>query len=395
MTKKYYLLTTTEGCATNLSENEQYRGYYNHLGYEAAASLDAADLILINTCAYTKAMEDKSVSTVAALKAKYPDKEILVAGCMPKILRSKTELFAANVKEAPALSLAAHSENIQFDPSQFHGLSKAHQLFFLIRRAQAGIESLLGKKFQPLSNLLETGIVNESYSLMTVSTGCMGKCSYCAIKQAKGSLRSKPLNVILAELDAELLSGKRKFWFLADDLGCWGQDLGLALPDLLEHTLARKENFSLVLNYIDPRYLHLYAETLIPLMSDPRVKCVNIPIQSGSPTILAKMNREYDSLEIVRIISKIKKNNPSLVVKTNLMVGFPGEAMLDFLRTIPFAFKFDMIWVNVFSPRPNTPAAKMDGQIPSLLKSARSLVLQLAAFLRHAALFFKSFLNPV
>lgn len=395
MTKKYYLLTTTEGCATNLYENEQYRSHYSRLGYEAAASMDAADLILINTCAYTKAMEDKSVSTVAARKAKYSDKEILVAGCLPKILRSKTELFAANVKEAPALSLVAQSEHIQFDQNQFHGLSKAHQLFFLMRRAQTGIESLLGKKFQPLSNLLETGIVNESYSLLTVSTGCLGKCSYCAIKLAKGSLRSKPLNVILAELDAELLSGKRKFWFLGDDLGCWGQDLGLALPDLLQQTLARPENFSLVLNYIDPRFLHLYAATLIPLLSDPRVKCVNIPIQSGSPTILARMNREYNPLEIVQIISTIKKNNPGLVVKTNLMVGFPGEAMLDFLRTIPFVFKFDMIWVNVFSPRANTPAEKFDEQIPSLVKSVRSFVLQLAALLRHATLFFKSFLNPV
>src|SRR4051812_25784125 len=92
--KKYYLLSTTEGCATNLLENAGHRDHYNQMGYTPASSSDDADVILINTCAYNKAMEDRTTDTISEYQKKYPGKEIIVAGCFPKINPKKAKSFS-------------------------------------------------------------------------------------------------------------------------------------------------------------------------------------------------------------------------------------------------------------------------------------------------------------
>lgn len=392
-TKKFFVMSTTEGCATNLLENSAYRSQYEKQGMVQASHVEDSDVILINTCAYNQEMENRATQTIEKYRAQYPGKEIVLAGCFPKInpKKTRTDFAGLEVKSFPKDFTFSQSHN--FDRQDFESLSAKHRLVLLLRPLYFRFEKFLGRKFAPLHNVFKSVIVNEEFFLITVSTGCLGKCTFCAIKRAKGSLRSRPLETLMSEFDAGLAMGKKKFWLLGDDIGCWGQDIGSSLVDLLKAFTGRKESFELVINYVDPQFLVRYSEEISEVLTDPRIIGLNLPIQSASNKILKDMARMYDRESVYKALDLVKSRNPGLAVKTNLIVGFPGETWKDFFQSVASVFKFDAILALKFTPRPQTPAAEYSNQISEGSKVFRMAVMNSAILVRHGLVVLSSFFN--
>jgi threonylcarbamoyladenosine tRNA methylthiotransferase MtaB len=378
---KFYIVTTTEGCATNLLENADWRTYYKSLGYKVSANLESADLIIINTCAYNQEMEDCASKHIRNLQARYPKKKFVVTGCYPKINPQRlSSIYQGKILDRNA-SPIPHANF--FEAQDFKNLSSKHQVILKMRPVYSKIEIMLGRQFIPLHNIFESIIVNDKFYLITISQGCLGHCTYCSIKFSKGPLRSRPMEDIIDSFRTGLQKGYRKFWLLGDDIGCWGQDIGQDVSALLKLILAQKEKFDLVLNYFDPKYLVRYQNQMESAWADPRLTCVNIPLQSGCKKILKRMGRNYSPSEVFSVIEKIKKSNRAMAIKTNFMVGFPGETWSDFWQTITAVFFFDAAVAMKFTPRPNTAAEKFEGQISNLVKNLRFGIINVFIFLRH------------
>lgn len=381
--RTYFVISSTEGCATNLQENNGYRKDYEAQGYTQAAEAAKADVILINTCAYSQQMEDRSTDMISTYKNKYPNSNVVVAGCLPKINPKLMKTTFSELKTKSFPEMLQFSESNQFDKSDFESLSDQHQLIVKLRPYYYKIENFFKTQFHPLHNIFKTVVVNEDFHLITASTGCLGKCTFCAIKRAKGSLKSRPKETIVSEIEHGLKAGKKLFWLLGDDIGCWGLDIQSNISELLKSMINIGQPYELVLNYFDPHYFKNNTNELVTYLSNRKVIGLNIPIQSGSQKILSKMERHYDLNFVFQTLKTIKTMNPAVAIKTNIIVGFPGETWSDFLLSLKSVFKFDAILALKFTPRPLTPAASMPNQVSEFKKNIRMLIMNLTIFIRH------------
>lgn len=404
--KKFHLVTTTEGCATNLLENATYRENLKLSGMENSLTPDVADVILINTCGYTSERESHSAEIISRYQLMYPDKQVIVGGCLTKINPEKIKsiyqgptFLPGDVKKInDILGISPGAGGIvefanSFDSQDFGYLSPIHILTLKLRPIYYRIEKFFNRRFQPLHNIMKTAIVNNDFFSITVSQGCLGKCTFCAIKSAKGEVKSRPVTDILDDLKKGLALGHKNFWLAGDDIGCYGYDLGLDFSDLLSRILRLEEDFNLVINYFEPYWFVRLFPQMKELLKDKRILNINFPIQSGSFPIVRKMGREYDPKIVLAHIAEIKQVNPHLVIKTNIIVGFPGEELFDFWQSLVSVFSFDAILALSFTTRPGTGAAKYKNHHSGFTKKWRMLAINCAIFLRHATVFIQSVLK--
>lgn len=404
--QKIYLVTTTEGCATNLMENATYRKTLKLSDVETVQSAEDAGVIVINTCAFTTEQEEKSLSLIQQYQNQFPEKKIIVGGCLTKINSNKLSKIYAGETFSPG-NVEQFKKSLQivnnitiddveshfFDINDFVSLNWKHRVALFARPIFYKFENILNKKFQPLHNVLKTSIINEEYYGVTVSQGCAGFCTFCSIKMAKGHIRSKPQVQVMHEIQTGLDLGKNKIWLLGDDIGCYGLDLNSDFCALLQEILTIPVNFELVINYFEPFFFLKQFEKIIPLLSDPRVLHINFPIQSGSSRIVKEMGREYDPNRVLQKIILLKNTNKEIVVKTNIIVGFPGETFWEFLMSVRSVFYFDAILALKFTARVGTRAYKMDHQISEKSKQVRVFLINIAILSRHTYVVLKSFIN--
>jgi tRNA A37 methylthiotransferase MiaB len=405
--KKYHLVTTTEGCATNLVENASYGNFLETNGMLRTTDPSEADVIIVNTCAYTTDQEDRSVNVIEQFKKKYPNQEVIVGGCLTKIapkrieeLKIKSSFNPGDIKTLGNqlnIENAKQSEDIPlvnfFDESDFGKLTLQHRLLLKARPIFFKTEKLIGKKFQPLHNIVESAIINKDYFAVTVSQGCAGKCTFCSIKIAKGHVKSRPIEIILHEIRTAISKGKKKIWLLGDDIGCYGIDRDSDFPTLLNEILLIEEDFQLIINYFEPFFFLKYFDKMKILLSDKRVINFNLPIQSGNKKVVYEMGREYDPSLVLKKLKELKQRAPALVVKTNIIVGFPDESFSEYLDSVKSIFSFDAILALKFTARPKTRAIKYENQLSETTKQFRIKFINILVFIRHAQVAIKSIFN--
>jgi MiaB/RimO family radical SAM methylthiotransferase len=391
--KSYYVVATSGGCPSNLLEAAAWRQNLSSRGYVQADTPESADVIIVNTCAVRLDQEDKAVRIIQDFQRRFgKEKRVLVSGCLEGINPDRLrEAFSGETVHPPEGYLEFQSSQHHFDASDFERLDFKHHVVLFLRSWYFSMERLAGRRFQPLHNLLRTVMVSEQFYLLTVATGCLGHCTYCGIKNFKGPVRSRPLESILEEFDAALAGEHRDFWLIADDLGCWGQDFGGSLPELLSAILSRRADFTLVINYLDPAFLTKYENELATLFGDPRIILVNIPIQSGSPEVLKRMGRSGNLDKVMAWMEKVKRNHPALVLKTNVMVGFPGESWKDLAQTWKALARFDAIVALPFSARPDTPASMFPDQHGTVSTGVRLASTQAVVLATHLYRLVRSF----
>ena len=402
--KKYHLVTTTEGCATNLVENASYGNFLETNGMARTSDPGEADVIIVNTCAYTTDQENRSVNVIEQFKKKYPNQEVIVGGCLTKIAPKRIEELeiksSFNPGDIKTLAKQLNIENAKevediplvnfFDESDFGKLSLQHRLLLKARPLFFSFEKFVGKRFQPLHNIVESAIINKEYFAVTVSQGCAGKCTFCSIKIAKGHVKSRPIEIILHEIKAAISKGKKKIWLLGDDIGCYGIDRGSDFPTLLNEILLIEEDFQLIINYFEPFFFLKYFDKMKLLLTDKRVINFNLPIQSGNKKVVYDMGREYDPRVVLEKLKVLKERAPGLVVKTNIIVGFPGETFSEYMESVKSVFSFDAILALKFTARPKTRAIKFENQISEGTKQLRIKFINILVFIRHAQVAIKS-----
>lgn len=384
--KRIYLESTARGCQTNLLDNALFRRSFETLGFENVENPETADVIVVNTCGFDTPHETRSIAVIEKYRSRYPDKEVLGGGCLarinPEALQGATggftfgpgqvdELSRRLAPETTPTSVALEDTVHAMDPEDLRHTRAENRLLLAVAPSLLRSETLLEPRFRSLYNVLRSAAFHPGYFAIQVSSGCLGRCTYCSIKRAKGSLTSRDPQWILDRFRAGLDQGHQDFWLVGDDLGCWGQDLGLDAGWLLQQILDSDQEFRLVINYFEPHWFLELFDRMRQVLTDPRVININLPMQSGAEPVIQRMGRDYDPLHVTAKLGEIRRANRSIVLKTHLMAGFPGESRDDFEKTLALVNHFDLVVPFRYTPRPGTPAATMDGQVSDQEKTRR------------------------
>ena len=229
----------------------------------------------------------------------------------------------------------------------------------------------------------DASFLRENKKIIRASTGCEGRCSYCAIKLATGSTTSRPIEKIHESIRQGLEEGITEFVFTAEDIGSWGFDIGLTLSDLIYSLEQIEEDFKVSLTTVHPKWFLLYPELFDALNSPKLEKKIYLPIQSGSDRILKTMQRDYTKQDYIGIYKKIKEKNPEMRIQCDILVGFPGEEEHDFQETLKIIKELDFSYLQVFAytDMERTLSYRFGPKVPKELREKRA-ALAITEFLK-------------
>ena len=344
----------------NFNDSERLRGILKSMGYEAAESWEDADIILINTCTIREKPDQKVYSHLGEykkIKEKNPNAIIGVCGCLAQ--RMGEEL----IQKAPVIDLMFSSFNM-------------HQLPELIQQAQAGYKAIaiLENPPEDEDKLWEYPLVrdNQFCAYVTVMKGCDKNCTYCVVPRTRGRQRSRSLERIISEVKQLVDDGVREIHLLGQNVTAWGQDLGIPFDELL-YSVASVEGVERIrFTTGHPKDL---TERIARAMGEIPQVCehIHLPVQAGSTRILKLMDRGYSKEEYLEKIHMLRHYVKGISFSTDIIVGFPTETEEDFEETLDLLekVKFEQVFSFKYSPRPDTPAYSMDGQVPDNVKTER------------------------
>jgi len=376
--KKVFLDISHDACWTSQLDLKKQEQFFLTNGYELVFYPAAADMIVLNTCAYDQQHEDESLIKLKRFKKLNPKANVVVAGCLSKIspdsLKNAGILLAASpmdegraydeIKDPPLPgNLIRHSGKIRIEALILHFSCAAYILFKKI--------GLLTKGLRTINAF---GQASSSKTIfIRVARGCIGRCSFCAIRYARGRLISRPIEDIAKEISESCDKGFKNIYLVADNLGAYGLDIGGNICFLLDaiHSLGTK--CELYLGNCEPEPLLKFKQDFISLFSKNIISYVCIPLQSGSDDLIAKMNRNYKVKDVINLMKSIKAVSPNTVISTMLLVGFPGETQEDFEMTLKL-FKenvIDFAIINSYSERPNTAAINLQPKVTAEEKNRR------------------------
>jgi len=332
------------GCSLNRADTEQLKSFLLGRGFSLANRPGDAGLIVINTCAVKEQTETRMLKRIRELNAVAERKKsvLVVFGCLPKINPNAVSAISPKI--------------VQTGPS---------------------LEELASFLRLPLQGSLPVPAaarISDAISIIPIATGCLGSCSYCAVKNARGGLKSCPVNKLEKRFSSAVKEAP-EVWLTAQDCGCYGLDIGTGLVGLLEALLRNKGDFRVRIGMLNPGHLKSFLPEYLSLFSDERLyRFFHVPVQSGSDQVLKRMNRNYTRADFLRIVKAIRKRFPLASISTDVIAGFPGETEKDFLETVSVLreAKPDVVNISRFGARPGTLAASMQGQLHGRIKKKRS-----------------------
>ena len=214
-------------------------------------------------------------------------------------------------------------------------------------------------------------------AIIPISEGCLGSCTYCAARFARGHLFSYPPESVVKTAEQFIAQGYKELQITSQDTGCYGMDTNDDLPSLLNRLVSLKGKFRIRVGMMNPNHVFNILDDLLSVYENEKIyKFLHIPVQSGNDDILHLMNRKYTTSQFVKICSAFRKKFQNLYLCTDIIVGFPTETEEQFRDTLELVKKIEPDKINVtrFSPRPNTKAAALP-QFPDWIKKERSRAL--------------------
>lgn len=354
------------GCPKNLVDSEIMAGTLMKDGYQVVGEAEDADTVIVNTCGFIEDSKKESIQRIldmSALKQEGKVKKVVVAGCLTQ--RYKDDL----VEGLPEADLFVGS-------GEFQNISK------ILKNSDAGETQ---KTFFNLPTYLqqeETPRVNSQpghRAYLKISEGCMKRCAFCAIPLIRGNLQSRTIEAVVAEAKLLVAGGVKEVIVISHDFTDYGWDLRRKDP-------TRKDSPVELLKALDQveglqwiRLMYLYPDGITPEMvqviknSKKIVKYFDMPLQHVNDAVLKSMNRKMTRDEIETALQAIREHIPEAVIRTQFIVGFPGETEEQFEELLQFIAdqKFDRVGCFKYSPEENTAGGRMTDQVDDEVKQYR------------------------
>ena len=354
------------GCSKNLVDTEMMIGVFKSNRFEVVNNPAEADIIVVNTCGFIESAKEEAINTIlemAEYKKTGKCKILVATGCL--VERYKDELKKAMPEVDIFLKYSDYAEEKGKSAEIFANVLERIYTQYNVE------EKIKSTNLDFMNRVVTTG---KNYAYLRIAEGCSNRCTYCAIPNIRGSFVSRRMEDILEEAKKLVESGRRELIIIAQDTSKYGKDIygKSMLANLLQDLCNIKD-----LKWI--RFLYCYPEDITDELidvvknNDKICKYFDIPIQHISDKILKRMNRKTTSISIKEKISKLRKEIPGVVIRTTLMVGFPGEEQSDFDELYNFVkeTKFDKLGAFMYSKEENTPAANFKNQVHPMTKKAR------------------------
>jgi ribosomal protein S12 methylthiotransferase len=347
---------TSLGCARNLVDSEVMLGILLKAGYEVAEKLSDADFLIVNTCGFLAESRKESCDTIdALLQERKKGAKVVVAGCM-------VQKYGPEIKSRFP------------DVHYFLGSGDMERILEAVSSPEPGQEISSAKSYLQWGEIPRQISTPKQYAYLKIAEGCMKRCAFCIIPTIKGPLRSKTIPQVVKEFQALLSQGVHEVILIAQDLGDFGKDRkekdGLA--KLLRALLETDKKFWLRLLYLYPDEI---TEEVMELIAQDRRLCryFDMPIQHINPVILKAMRRKTSKEQIISTISQLRSRFPDIVLRTSLMVGFPGETEEQFEELIDFLQEYPLDNVGIFkySREEESHSAKLPNHISEEVKQNR------------------------
>ena len=352
-----YIIATL-GCKVNQYETQAMESLLLEHGHSPAGEGEAADAVIVNTCAVTAESGRKSRQTIRRLKDENPGAVLAVCGCYSQLSPDTAEKLGASViyGSGDRMKLVADLERAVSEGVSARNVDAPFQ-----RRE---FEELPAGNFS-----------GRTRAMLKIQDGCANFCTYCIIPYTRGRLRSLPMADAVREAAELSAQGYRELVVTGIEIASYGMDLegrpGLA--DVIEAVLKAAPDMRVRLGSIEPTVI---TEDFCRRLSAYPGLCrhFHLSLQSGSDSVLKRMNRKYNTAEFYEKTELLRKYFPGCALTADLIVGFPGETGEMHRETLAFLEKcaFSQVHVFPYSRRPGTPADKMDGQIDRAVKAARA-----------------------
>ena len=349
----------TLGCKVSQYETEAIAEGFEKRGFKVCAFEEKNDVYVINTCTVTAESDRKSRQMVRRAIKKNPNAVVAVVGCYSQ--RTPGELVAI-----PGVDIVLGTDD------KMSVIDIAEKMLKSDSREQVVSTSDVTKSsFENMR--IERAPRTRAY--IKIEDGCESKCTYCAIADARGRVRSKPREDVIAEVEALYRSGVREIVLTGIETGSYGKDFSeeYDLADLISELDSRGSCERIRLGSLAPE---LIGKKFVDRVRDVKILAphFHLSLQSGSDAVLRRMKRRYNSAKALENIRLLREAFPTAEFTTDLMVGFPGETEEDFLKTVELVRRAELLDAHVFaySRRTGTEAAEYPDQIPEEIKRERS-----------------------
>ncbi|MFH0835617.1 MAG: tRNA (N(6)-L-threonylcarbamoyladenosine(37)-C(2))-methylthiotransferase [Candidatus Micrarchaeota archaeon] len=336
------ILLKTYGCTLNQAESSEIKQALAG-AFQFVDSVRAADVVIVNSCGVKDATENRIIDFLEAIPK---SKRVIVCGCLTKINE-------ARVRQAVPKAL------------------------LLGPNAASEVAASLGVTPSKKTAKIEPRVVAS----IGIATGCLGACTYCGTKLARGNLKSKSVARVVSEVEAAVASGAREIRLTAVDCGCYGLDRGTDLPALLNEVAKIDGDFRVRVGMMNANHLKGLLPAFVSAFKSPKFfKFFHLPVQSGSNGVLRHMHRPYSIAEFKRVVLRLRKEFPDAVFATDVIVGYPTETQADFEKTLALLreLKFDVVNVSKFCRRSGTPAFKLKPLATEIVKKRSEAASKLA-----------------
>jgi len=382
------------GCPKNLVDSEVMMGLLDRAGAEMTSDVEAAEILIVNTCSFIDAAKQESVDTILEMaqhKTAGRAQRLIVAGCLVERYRDE---IRKNIPEVDAVVGTGELEQILAaagleaprpvtqEPSPFTILIGAQAATAPSFRPEGDLRESQGRFSRNAWDGADTHLPQYLYDHTTprllatkkasayikIAEGCDHPCSFCVIPNLRGKFRSRRFESVVAEAESLVAQGVREITLIGQDTTCYGEDLDLkdGLAQLLDRLAAIPDLKWLRFLYAYPN--KITGQLLETMAKHPNICCyLDVPLQHASGPVLKAMKRGANSEIFLKTLEKVRTAVPGIALRTSFIVGFPGETEEDFEALCDFvrAAKFDWLGVFGYSDEDGSRAFGLDGKVPA------------------------------
>ncbi|UCE22081.1 MAG: 30S ribosomal protein S12 methylthiotransferase RimO [Candidatus Aminicenantes bacterium] len=342
------------GCAKNLVDSEVMLGYMEKAGYSFVTHPEEADILILNTCGFIEPAKKEArdaIKEAAAFKKKKKEKKVMVVGCYVERYKNSLE------QKFPEIDVWLGVNDFDKIVPAIEGKS-----------FEKSTQSFLYDHASPRSRQTP-----PAWSYVKISEGCSHECSFCAIPLIKGPYQSRPIPSIVKEVETLSLEGVKEVNLISQDTTYFGRDKGMqeGLTHLLRELMKIKNIDWIRILYGYPEEI---SDSVIEIMQEDKIcSYLDIPFQHSEPNILKKMKRAMDGKRALKLLEKLRNSIPDIVIRTSLVVGFPGEGKKEFdhLKRFVQEAQFDYLGVFTYSKEEDTSSFSLGDPIKESVKTRR------------------------